>query len=88
MGAVLSVNLFMDNPEEVLLMIDPDFQKEVAIEHVKAICENFGVVYNQEYNLVLEGEELIKGIQEEYNVQIYDIYSSQDKASVAMCRLK
>ncbi|UOQ43335.1 N-acetylmuramoyl-L-alanine amidase [Halobacillus salinarum] len=55
MIAILTENGFMDNKLEALLMIDKDFQKEVAIEHAKGICDYFGVEYVPE-----EGEELLK----------------------------
>ncbi len=45
MIAVLTENGFMDHPDEALLMIDPEFQREVAIEHAKGICDYFGVPY-------------------------------------------
>ncbi|WP_079529067.1 N-acetylmuramoyl-L-alanine amidase family protein [Halobacillus hunanensis] len=45
MIAVLTENGFMDHPNEALLMIDPEFQREVAIEHAKGICDYFGVPY-------------------------------------------
>jgi N-acetylmuramoyl-L-alanine amidase len=45
MIAILSENGFMDNKKEALWMVDPKFQKEVAIEHAKGICEYFGVAY-------------------------------------------
>lgn len=45
MPAILSENGFMDNSAEARLMLDVDFQKEVAREHAKGICEYFGVPY-------------------------------------------
>ncbi|WP_181347998.1 N-acetylmuramoyl-L-alanine amidase [Thalassobacillus sp. CUG 92003] len=45
MIAILSENGFMDNKREALLMISEDFQKEVAVEHAKGICEYYGVAY-------------------------------------------
>jgi N-acetylmuramoyl-L-alanine amidase len=45
MPAILSENGFMDNKREALLMIEPKFQKEVAVEHAKGICEYFEVKY-------------------------------------------
>ena len=45
MPAILSENGFMDNKREALLMINVDFQKEVAREHAQGICEYFGVKY-------------------------------------------
>ncbi|MFC7063016.1 N-acetylmuramoyl-L-alanine amidase [Halobacillus seohaensis] len=45
MIAVLSENGFMDNEREALLMLNSDFQREVASEHAQGICEYFGVEY-------------------------------------------
>jgi len=45
MPAILTENGFMDNKREAMLMLDPDFQKEVAVEHAKGICDYFGVKY-------------------------------------------
>ncbi|MEK3974763.1 N-acetylmuramoyl-L-alanine amidase family protein [Psychrobacillus sp. FSL K6-1267] len=45
MPSILSENGFMDNPREARLMVDKDFQKEVAREHVQGICEYFGVKF-------------------------------------------
>jgi N-acetylmuramoyl-L-alanine amidase len=45
MPAVLFECGFMDNKREALLMIDTDFQKEVAQEIAKAVCEFYGVSY-------------------------------------------
>lgn len=45
MVAILSENGFMDNKREAMLMLNVDFQKEVAIEHAKGICDYFGVKY-------------------------------------------
>lgn len=45
MPAILSENGFMDNLREAKLMIDPNFQKEVATEHVQGICKYFGIPY-------------------------------------------
>lgn len=50
MPAILSENGFMDNKREALLMINVDFQKEVAKEHAQGICEYFGVKYIPEDN--------------------------------------
>jgi N-acetylmuramoyl-L-alanine amidase len=47
MPAVLTENGFMDNEREALLMISPDFQEEVATEHVKGICKYFGITYKE-----------------------------------------
>jgi len=45
MPAILSENGFMDNKREAMLMLDINFQKEVAREHAQGICEYFGVKY-------------------------------------------
>ena len=45
MPAVLSENGFMDNEKEAMLMLNKAFQEEVALEHVKGICDYFGVKY-------------------------------------------
>lgn len=45
MPAILSENGFMDNKREAMLMLDENFQKEVAQEHTKGICDYFGVAY-------------------------------------------
>jgi N-acetylmuramoyl-L-alanine amidase len=45
MPAALSENGFMDHPEEAALMLDKDFQQEVAVEHAKGICKYFGIPY-------------------------------------------
>ncbi|ARI77792.1 N-acetylmuramoyl-L-alanine amidase [Halobacillus mangrovi] len=45
MPAILTENGFMDNKEEALLMINESFQREVAVEHAKGICEYFNVSY-------------------------------------------
>jgi N-acetylmuramoyl-L-alanine amidase len=45
MIAVLTENGFMDNEREANLMLDKDFQKEVAVEHAKGICDYFNVKY-------------------------------------------
>jgi N-acetylmuramoyl-L-alanine amidase len=49
MVAILSENGFMDNKREALLMLDVNFQKEVAVEHAKGICEYFQVPYVAEF---------------------------------------
>nr|WP_305078616.1 hypothetical protein [Pseudalkalibacillus hwajinpoensis] len=53
MIAVLTENGYMDNKFEALLMLDKDFQKEVAIEHAKGICDYYGVTYKPEEDLSL-----------------------------------
>ncbi len=45
MPAVLTENGFMDNKREAMLMINKDFQKEVAEEHARGICEYFNIEY-------------------------------------------
>jgi LysM repeat protein len=45
MPAALSENGFMDNEVEANLMINPSFQKEVAVEHAMGICKYFGIPY-------------------------------------------
>lgn len=52
MPAILSENGFMDNKREALLMIDKNFQKEVAAEHAKGICDYFGIKYVPEVRTV------------------------------------
>ena len=52
MPAILSENGFMDNKAEALLMIDKDFQREVATEHAKGICDYFGVKYVPEVRTI------------------------------------
>lgn len=47
MPAVLVECGFMDDPEEALLMINPEFQKEVAGELARAVCRYFGVPYSE-----------------------------------------
>ncbi|WP_419962125.1 N-acetylmuramoyl-L-alanine amidase [Psychrobacillus sp. BM2] len=47
MPAILSENGFMDNSREARLMLDLDFQKEVAREHVQGICKYFGVPFKE-----------------------------------------
>lgn len=48
MTAILSENGFMDNKKEAMLMINTDFQKEVAREHAQGICDYFGIKYVKE----------------------------------------
>lgn len=45
MPAVLSENGFMDNKTEALLMLNGDFQEEVATEHARGVCDYFGIKY-------------------------------------------
>ncbi len=51
--AVLTENGFMDNKKEALRMLDVDYQKEVAIEHAKGICEFFNIEYIGEFTTPL-----------------------------------
>lgn len=74
MPAILSENGFMDNKREALLMIDANFQKEVASEHAKGICDYLGVKYVPESRTV-------------YRVQIGD-YEDRKEALAARTRLK
>ncbi|MFC0524497.1 N-acetylmuramoyl-L-alanine amidase [Pontibacillus salicampi] len=60
MIAILSENGFMDDKREALLMIDPKFQKEVAVEHAKGICDYFGMKYIPEKKEEEEEEEMLK----------------------------
>jgi N-acetylmuramoyl-L-alanine amidase len=53
MIAILSENGYMDSKFEALLMLDKDFQKEVAIEHAKGICDYYGVTYKPEEDKTL-----------------------------------
>jgi N-acetylmuramoyl-L-alanine amidase len=74
MPAILSENGFMDNKRESLLMIDKDFQKEVAVEHAKGICDYFGVKYVPEVRTV-------------YRLRVGE-YINLDEANKARTRLK
>ena len=62
MPAILSENGFMDNKREAMLMIDTNFQKEVAREHVQGICKYFGVPYKELKEVVEEVKGVTKGI--------------------------
>lgn len=48
MPAILSENGFMDNPTEAALMLNKDYQKEVAIEHAKGVMRYFGLTYPEQ----------------------------------------
>jgi N-acetylmuramoyl-L-alanine amidase len=74
MPAILSENGFMDNKREALLMIDTAFQREVAIEHAKGICDYLGVKYVSEVKTV-------------YRLHVGE-YASSDEANKARTRLK
>ncbi len=74
MPAVLSENGFMDNKREALLMIDKNFQKEVAVEHAKGICDYLGVKYVPEVKTV-------------YRLLVGE-YETRDEANKARTRLK
>ncbi|GGF17171.1 hypothetical protein GCM10010954_14790 [Halobacillus andaensis] len=45
MIAVLTESGFMDHPKEALLMREPMFQNEVAVEHAKGICDFFNIPF-------------------------------------------
>ncbi|MEK3955290.1 N-acetylmuramoyl-L-alanine amidase family protein [Psychrobacillus sp. FSL K6-1464] len=62
MPCILSENGFMDNPREARLMINTDFQKEVAKEHVQGICKYFGVPYKELKEVDEEVKEVTKGL--------------------------
>jgi len=47
MTAVLLEAGFMDKLEEAKLMLDEDFQDEVATETLKGVCDYFGVAYEK-----------------------------------------
>jgi N-acetylmuramoyl-L-alanine amidase len=74
MPAILSENGFMDNKREALLMIDKNFQKEVAAEHAKGICDYLRVKYVPEARIV-------------YRLRVGE-YASSDEANKARTRLK
>ena len=71
MPAMLSENGFMDNKKEAMRMLDPAFQKEVAVEHAKGICDYFGVKYVPEapskplYRVIVDGKQV--GVFGEYD---------------------
>lgn len=64
MVAILSENGFMDNKREALLMLNVDFQKEVAREHCQGICEYFQVPYVPQtppkptYRVIIDGSQV------------------------------
>lgn len=45
---MLTENGFMDNIEEAKLMLDKDFQREVAIETAQGVLEYLGLIYKEE----------------------------------------
>lgn len=51
MSAILTENGFMDNEREALLMLDKDFQQEVATEHAKGVCDFFNIDYVEDSGL-------------------------------------
>ena len=66
----------MDNKKEAMLMLDENFQKEVAREHCKGICEYFGVKYIPEpVEAVKEPEKKPKKL---YKVQIRCFRSKEE----------
>lgn len=48
MPAILSENGFMDNITEANLMLNKDYQLEVAREHARGICKYMGIPYKAE----------------------------------------
>lgn len=48
MPAILTENGFMSNKWESLLMLNKDFQQEVATEHTKGIAKYFGITYKED----------------------------------------
>ena len=52
MVAILTENGFMDHKREAMLMIDDNFQTEVAREHAMGLCDYFKVPYIPESNKV------------------------------------
>lgn len=75
MPAALTENGFMDNKKEALLMLDKDFQKEVALEHTKGILNYFGLEFKKEKKDVL------------YKVQV-GAFSNYDNAKQTAKRLR
>ncbi len=75
MPAILSENGFMDNKREAMLMVDENFQREVAKEHAKGICKYLGVDYVP-YNPEPEGDVL-------YRVQTGAFSSKQNAENLA-----
>ncbi|SEH78625.1 N-acetylmuramoyl-L-alanine amidase [Halobacillus karajensis] len=59
--AILTENGFMDDRREALLMLEEDFQVEVAAEHAQGICEYFGVAYKGKHYDPLDKGWLEKG---------------------------
>jgi len=82
MPAILSENGFMDNKEEAKLMLNANFQKEVAREHAKGICSYFGVKYVAEKN---EEESRTNG--KLYKVQV-GAFSKKNNAEKLKEKLK
>lgn len=77
MIAVLTENGFMDNKREALLMIDEDFQKEVAREHCQGICDYFGVAY------VAEKQEEQKGANGNMAQITYTVKTNDNLSTIA-----
>ena len=65
MPAVLSENGFMDNKTEALLMVNVDYQKEVAEEHCQGICEYLGIEYVSPGVQVAESNQEMEILKEE-----------------------
>ena len=66
MIAILSENGFMDNKREAMLMLDTNFQKEVAREHAKGICDYFNVKY-------IDKKVIAKEVDKNTNVKLYKV---------------
>lgn len=81
MPAILTECGFMDNQREALLMIDPAFQKEVAVEHAKGICDYFGVAYVPEKVSTPSTPKPTE--KEEALMQIKDVLSKSQREDLA-----
>jgi len=66
MIAILSENGFMDNKREASLMLDINFQKEVAREHAQGICDYFNVEF---INVI----PAVKKVDKNTNVKLYKV---------------
>lgn len=90
MAALLTENGFMDNKREASLMLNKDFQKEVAIEHAKGICDYLGVEYKEENKGYFEqgdtgaGVKLLQSdlIELGYHLKADGIYGENTKGAV------
>lgn len=78
--AVLTENGFMDNKTEALLMLDINFQKEVAQEHAKGICDYFGIKYKvEEEDDMLQKAILIGGFPD---MTFAEVLAARTKAPI------